>query len=51
VAAVRDAGATRIAVVRALTDAPDVADAARSLRAGITATAGRPREARVASAR
>jgi thiamine-phosphate pyrophosphorylase len=51
VAAVRDAGATRIAVVRALTDAPDVADAARSLRAGITATAGRPREARVGSAR
>ncbi len=51
VGAVRDAGATRIAVVRALTDAPDVADAARSLRAAITATAGRRRKAHVGSAR
>ena len=46
--AVRDAGATRIAVVRALTDAPDVADAARALRAAI---AGREGEVRVGSAR
>ena len=48
VRAVRDAGATRIAVVRALTDAPDVADAARALRVAIT---GREDEVRVGSAR
>ncbi len=48
VRAVRDAGATRVAVVRALTDAPDVADAARALRVAIT---GREDEARVGSAR
>jgi thiamine-phosphate pyrophosphorylase len=36
--AVRAAGAERIAVVRALTDAPDPAGAARGLREGITAT-------------
>ncbi len=46
--AVREAGATRIAVVRALTGAPDVADAARALRAAI---AGREGEVRVGSAR
>ncbi len=46
--AVRDAGATRIAVVRALTEAPDVADAARALRAAI---AGREGAVRVGSAR
>jgi thiamine-phosphate pyrophosphorylase len=34
---VRDAGATRIAVVRALTDAQDVENAARSLRTAIAA--------------
>jgi len=33
--AVREAGATRVAVVRALTDAPDARAAARSLRAAI----------------
>jgi thiamine-phosphate pyrophosphorylase len=50
--AVREAGATRIAVVRALTDAPDVAAAARALRAAITHGAGgRVGEARVGSAR
>jgi thiamine-phosphate pyrophosphorylase len=42
VAAVRAAGATRIAVVRAITDAPDPEDAARALRsaneAGVGAT-------------
>ena len=48
VRAVRAAGATRIAVVRALTGAPDVADGARALRAAI---AGREGEVRVGSAR
>ena len=33
--AVREAGATRIAVVRALTEAPDVERAARALRTAI----------------
>jgi thiamine-phosphate pyrophosphorylase len=47
--AVRDAGARRIAVVRALTDAPDPALAARSLSAGIAGTSGR-REERVGAA-
>ena len=37
VAAVRQAGAERIAVVRALTEAPDPAQAARRLRQGISA--------------
>ncbi len=46
--AVREAGATRIAVVRALTDAPDVAYAARALRAAIASREG---EVRVGSAR
>lgn len=36
VGAVRDAGATRVAVVRALTEAPDPECAARSLRAAVT---------------
>ena len=36
VTAVRDAGATRVAVVRALTEAADAARAARSLRAALT---------------
>jgi thiamine-phosphate pyrophosphorylase len=40
VAAVRSAGAKRIAVVRALTDAPDPGCAARQLRHGISAAAG-----------
>jgi thiamine-phosphate pyrophosphorylase len=39
VRAVREAGATRIAVVRALTEAPDVEQAARALRAAIIARA------------
>jgi thiamine-phosphate pyrophosphorylase len=36
VTAVRDAGATRVAVVRALTEAADAARAARALRAALT---------------
>jgi thiamine-phosphate pyrophosphorylase len=39
-AAVRAAGATRIAVVRAITDAPDPEAAARALRAGSEASVG-----------
>ena len=38
--AVRSAGASRIAVVRALTDAPDAARAARQLRDGISTAGG-----------
>jgi thiamine-phosphate pyrophosphorylase len=40
VAAVRAAGATRIAVVRAITDAPDPEGAARALRSGSEAGVG-----------
>jgi len=40
VAAVRSAGATRIAVVRAITDAPDPEAAARALRLGSEARVG-----------
>ena len=40
VAAVRDAGGRRVAVVRALTDAEDPELAARALRAGLEHTAG-----------
>jgi thiamine-phosphate pyrophosphorylase len=40
VAAVRAAGATRIAVVRAITDAPDPETAARALRSGSEAGVG-----------
>ena len=40
VAAVRAAGATAIAVVRAITDAPDAEAAARTLRAGSEAGVG-----------
>ena len=40
VAAVRSAGATRIAVVRAITDAPDPEAAARALRSGSEARVG-----------
>jgi thiamine-phosphate pyrophosphorylase len=40
VAAVRGAGATRIAVVRAITDAPDPEAAARALRSGSEAGVG-----------
>jgi thiamine-phosphate pyrophosphorylase len=40
VAAVRAAGATRIAVVRAITDAPDPEGAARALRSGSEASVG-----------
>ena len=40
VSAVHDAGATRIAVVRALTDAPDPEAAARALRAAIAHGSG-----------
>jgi thiamine-phosphate pyrophosphorylase len=47
--AVRRAGAERIAVVRALTEAPDPARAARRLRDGIAPAAGR-REVRVGAA-
>ncbi|MGI8507592.1 MAG: thiamine phosphate synthase [Solirubrobacteraceae bacterium] len=39
VAAVRDAGASRVAVVRALTDASDPEAGARALRAGLAGTA------------
>jgi thiamine-phosphate pyrophosphorylase len=40
VATVRAAGATRIAVVRAITDAPDPEGAARALRSGSEAGVG-----------
>jgi thiamine-phosphate pyrophosphorylase len=44
--AVRDAGATRVAVVRAITEAPDPRAAAAALRATLLADRGRERHAR-----